>query len=153
MELRYLSSEDVVTYYEELNQLLHFCMEASCSFPVEESFYERKLAGLQNYLNQGRAYVIGALENGKLLGFYWIYELGEGVQRKMHVAYVAVMPEARGRGICSLMEKEAQQKAHDLGIRVMEMIVSTGNPSVVEFRKQRHGYSVTNVIMEKELSV
>ena len=153
MELRYLNSEDVVFYRKELNQMLHFCMEASCPFPVEESFFERKLNGLRDYLSQGKAYVIGAIEDGKLIGFYWIYELGEGVRRKMHVAYVAVMPEARGRGVCSMMEKEAQQKARDLGIRVMEMIVSTENPSVIEFRRQRHGYSVTNVIMEKELSV
>lgn len=153
MELKYLNDEDVVTHWGALNQLLHSCIEVSFLYPVTEDFFEKKLARLRTYLKQGQAYVLGALEDGKLLGFYWMYEL-EGVERrKLHVAYGAILPEARGRGIFNLMDKEAERKARELGISVIELMVSTHNPAVIQIHEKSHGYSVAHVVMEKEITL
>ena len=151
MELKYLKSEDVVTYWEELTQLLQLCFESSHAGSVPATFYEEKLKGLQRYLDEGKAYVVGAVEDGKLLGFCWFYEVGQGFQRRMHAAYSAVLAEGRGRQLFNLMDAEAQRKARELGISIMELHVSIENPAVINIHEKSHGYSVKAVIMEKNL--
>lgn len=147
-----MNSDDVVTYWKELNDLLHACIEMTFDFSVSETVYQKKLEGLRRYLDNGQAYVIGAIEGGKLLGFYWLYELDNGVSRKLHAAYTAVLPEARGRGIFNRLDAEAERKARELGISKIELIVSMRNPNVIRIHERSHGYTVAHVVMEKDLS-
>lgn len=152
LELRYLNSDDVLTYWEDLKELLHACIEVSFDFPVSETFYQKKLEGLRGYLDRGQAYVIGAIEAGNLLGFYWLYELDNGVSRKLHVAYTAVLPKGRGRGIFNMLDAKAEEKARELGITKIELIVSMENPNVIQIHEKSHGYTVAHVVMEKDLA-
>ena len=152
VDLRYLNSDDVSAYWEELSELLHACIEVSFDFPVSEAFYQKKLEGLQKYLDHGQAYVIGAIEDGKLLGFYWLYELDNGVSRKLHAAYTAVLPEGRGRGIFNMLDAEAERKARELGVSKIELIVSMRNPDVIRIHERSHGYTVAHVVMEKDFT-
>lgn len=133
MEIRRLSVEDAKTYRAELVRLLAACTEASYAEAPESGYYEKKLGDLEVYLAKGQACVLAALDGGAMLGFLWGYPVSSPVGPRFHIAYFAVMPEARRQGVGRGLLQAAGQEARAMGLDQFELIVSAANTSAVEF--------------------
>lgn len=152
MQINYrkLCASDIVVHNEELTVLLKCCIEDSKLFPTDESFYINKLKGLEEYLTQNQAYVVGAFDGNSLVGFIWAYNLKTEFECKLHIAYVAVCAEYRGMKIGSALLEAAEKEAIESGINVTELIVSAGNTAAIGLY-EKHNYTQERIIMHKRL--
>lgn len=146
-----LSENDVELYRSSLYELLQICICESFGTPAASEWINGKLDGLRSYLAEGKAVLLGALEQDALQGFLWGYETCDLQGRNFHVAYLAVLPAFRHRGAGAALMKKAEVCASEMGISRMELIVSAGNQSARRFYG-RQAYQEARLIMKKDLT-
>lgn len=151
MEIRQLCENDVDVYRMELKSLLISCYDATHAFAVSEQFCKEKLEGLRRYLQNGKAYLFGAVDGeDHLVGFTWNYEYLAGLERRYHCAYIAVSPQAAGQGIGHALITAAERKARELGIQYVDLAVGTENGKACSFYK-RLGFEPERLYMKKKV--
>lgn len=146
-----LSEDEVRTHRTTLHELMQICMRESFGAPAPDHWVGEKLDGLREYLRAGKAVLLGALEGEELQGFLWGYETQELCGANFHIAYVAVLPAFRKRGAGAALMRAAEDRAREMGLPGMELIVSAGNQTARRFYAAQ-AYEQTRVIMKKKLT-
>lgn len=109
-----------------------------------------KIDLLNIYLKQNRATLIGAIDNGKLAGFIWIYKYTYFEELRLHINQIVVSKAYRGRGIAKRLIKEAETFAIDNGIKIIDLNVSEKNIEAIDMY-DNIGFSTERRLMKKLL--
>lgn len=148
--LRQLTADDVILKREEFENLFFECKKASTGIEPTLEFCKNKISSLIEYLSENRAYLFGWVEDGCICGFSWSCIIASGDSEKMHLLYLVVDPEHRRKGIGASLIRATEEKAKQLGIRVMELNVSAYNTSALKIY-EKIDYKPDHITMVKHL--
>lgn len=151
MIIKLLDENDVEDYKNEIFELIKNCFDLTYSVSVSDSYVFEKINGLKNYINEGKAYVFGAINDDGLIGFLWGYPLETMFEKSFHVAYISVLEVGRKKGVGKQLIKAAEKITNDLKIESMELIVGANNYTALEFYKNC-GFDVERYYFRKELN-
>lgn len=150
MYIRKLKLNDIVEHQEDIYKLLIICFKNTYKLEISNDVIDKKYIGLINYIESGRAYIFGAIDDEALIGFLWGYPVHTPVETVFHVAYISVVETKRRLGIGQKLMNEAEKLCKELGLNQMELIVGAENSSALSFYKQS-GYIIDRYCLRKDL--
>ena len=95
--IKLLSKEEIIQNWTVLKRLLRYCREAGSNVSLRDSYYENKLKGLLNYLENGKTFFFVMEENKDIVGFLWACEIERDIENVYHILYFAVFEEYQGK--------------------------------------------------------
>lgn len=149
MYIRKLKLNDIVEYREDIYELLTICFKHTYKLEISNDVIDKKYIGLINYIESGKAYIFGAIEDEALIGFLWGYPVSTPVETVFHVAYISVIETKRRCGIGQKLITEAEKVCKELGLNQVELIVGAENFSALSFYKQS-GYLIDRYCLRKD---
>ncbi len=128
-ELAIKHSNEIKQYFKEL--LDHVNMPKTQE-EIEELYYN-----MVKFIKDNTAYIVGAIENEKLLGFIWSYKREVNKEERYHVNYFFVNAQYRKQGIGKELMNRVIKNARENGAKAVELIVLADNKGAVEFYKKQ----------------
>ncbi len=132
-----------------LKGLLKYSYEFGADFSLPDSFYEEKLLGLCQYLDEDKAYFLVIKDCDNIVGFLWACELNKNFKRMMHILYFAVLHEYQGKGYGKQLLEEIEKKARKRNVDVLELNVRATNPAIEFYKKM--SFCEEHITMTKDL--
>lgn len=152
MRIKRLNDGELSRYEEDIRRLLRVGYTASFHCEPAESYINKKIGGLENFLRDGSAIVfIVVNQRGRLMGYLWAFRLDTLHGTRLHVQHIAVMPEFQGCGIGKMLMGELEKEACQQGVAQIELIVSSCNQGAVAFYN-KIDFTVERCIMTKRVS-
>lgn len=152
MEIRQLfSCEEVERYRSEIGICLRACLESTYSIDDIGQAVNQKINSLCDHLACGDAYPLVAFEDGSLLGLLWGYIMPDVAGQNYHIAYLAVLENARGKGVGKALLQAADNIARKLGCDNVELIVANDNDAAQQLY-HKSGFVTTRLIMKRPLN-
>src|SRR5699024_7295791 len=111
------TKNEVRTFYPELTTLMGIVLADNISQNYSESLPEDYVRRMENYIQDGSAFVVGAKDNSKLVGFSWAYALDIFDERRFHIDMICVNPSYRKRGIAKQLVNMQIKEAERRGIQ------------------------------------
>ena len=96
MEIRQLSLIEIVLNQKQICKFLAECID---TIQVDTIRVQEKYDKLLFHVRNGTGYVFGAMDSQQLCGFCWVYPYETEWGQELHIAYLAVDAEHRGRGL------------------------------------------------------
>lgn len=121
------TKNEVRTFYRELTTLMGIVLSDNISQRYPESLPEDYVKKMENYVQDGSAFVVGAKENANLAGFSWAYALDIFDERRFHIDMICVHPSYRKRGIAKQLVNMQIGEAERRGIQVVEAMTTRNN--------------------------
>lgn len=84
---------------------------------IDRSYPESRVNNLKDYIESGNTFFWGAIENGKLLGYYWGYVSDFFGVKRWHTRSNYICEEARGKGLGQKSYEAALLKAKELNCK------------------------------------
>lgn len=126
-------------------------------FVLEENFngdltYEanRSIENMESFINDESAYVIGAFDEEKLVGFIWAYKKMFNKKEKIHISYLFVDSNFRRQGIATKLFECIVEYAHDNNIKELDLMVTSDNKNAINFY-EKLGFSIERLNLCKIL--
>ncbi|GAE88918.1 GNAT family N-acetyltransferase [Acetivibrio straminisolvens] len=152
MIIKTLQYDDFLLYRDRIRDLLaeiyDINFDVSHDYSINES--NKKLKLLDEYIKSNQAVLIGAIEGENLVGFIWIYRHEYFGEIRMHVNQIIVDRGYKGKGIGKRLLEEAEKKALETGINVIDLFVSEKNIEAMNFYK-KSGFITERRYMKKML--
>lgn len=148
VDVKKISISDVDIYKESIMLLLHSCFEKTFGIKVNQTIINNKIDSLVYHIANETAYAYGAFQDNNMIGFIWAYPMLSAFETVLHVAYIAVMKEAQGLGIGSLLLEIIERTAKEIGLNKIELTVGNSNERAIGFY-QKNNYDAERIIMKK----
>ena len=151
MEIRELTVNEIDNYEKSIAELLTLCISSTYSMSAgHDLIVAEKIESLKSHLQSETAYVIAAFEREELIGFVWAYPVSTLFETVLHIAYIAVLEKAQGKGVGLKLLLVVQEIAKRLGLKSIELIVGKNNESANCFYRDNNFFE-DRIIMRKEL--
>lgn len=121
------AQNEVRAFYSELTTLMEIVLADNISQNYPESLPEDYVRRMENYIQDGSAFVVGAKDNSNLAGFSWAYALDIFDERRFHIDMICVNPYYRKRGIAKQLINMQLREAERQGIQVVEAMTTRKN--------------------------
>lgn len=148
VDVKKISISDVDIHKASIMQLLNSCFEKTFGIKVNQAIIENKIDSLAYHIVNETAYAYGAFQDNKMIGFIWAYPMSSAFETVFHVAYIAVIKEAQGLGIGSLLLEIIEKTAKEIGLDKIELMVGYSNERAIGFY-QKNNYNAERIIMKK----
>lgn len=150
MNVKQLELSDVQLYSESIKELIRICLQSTYTHGVTEELIDEKFEGMCQFIQDGKAYVYGAIISDCLVAFLWGYPMCNPFEEVFHIAYIAVSEQGRRQGIGEKMILAAEAEAKKIGINKVELIVGANNRSALSFY-EHCGYSPDRFYLVKDV--
>jgi ribosomal protein S18 acetylase RimI-like enzyme len=100
---------------------------------IDEDYIRRKANEIYDYLESGKAILIGAFENDKLIGFLWAYQRIFLEECRIYINSLIISDTYRGKGIGKLLVNELEKKARALKIPAIDVSTATFKKNTIKF--------------------
>lgn len=152
MIIKELQSKDIERYSSEVMELLQetYLDNFQISVKQAEEICSKRLDLLADYINNGSAIVIAAIDEKELVGFIWLYKHYFFGEKRVHVNQIAVNTSYRRIGIGKRLIKEAEKMALRNGIKAIDLFVSENNVVALNLY-DRLGFDTERRYLKKEL--
>lgn len=152
MEIKLLTTvQGLEVYEEEVAQCLGICLASARKFDGCESVVLNKMQSLRDHLSKGEAFPLIALDGSSVLGFLWGYINPNYTGHSFHIGYIAVMENARGKGVGTELINAAKEIACDHFCDSVELVVDQGNDAACTLYR-KCGFSTERLFMTCPLS-
>ncbi len=151
IELMELFEEDIVTYKNDLVMLLEGCHEDS--FPDQafnDEFYRYALDDLKAKKKQNLTQMYGYVDQSQLIGLICFHEAMVEKNRLLHIYYLVVNENYRGKGLGKKLLKKAEEYAKKHGIVNIQLYVSKDNKEAVGFYSNQD-FGIARYLMKKKI--
>src|SRR5699024_7018869 len=116
-----------------------------------DSFNKKKSNELFEYMDKNAAYVVGAFDDKKLIGFIWAYPRIFFIEKRLFINTLVVSKEYSGRGIGkSLISYLTSFAKKNLDITSLDVNVYPKNANAIGFYKHL-GFEDERIQMKKEI--
>lgn len=112
---------------------------------VEEIYQNMK-----EYIQDGTAIIIGAIQEEKLNGFIWGYLRKSDEKARAHINYFVVNKDIRGQGIGQGLIREFYKEIEEKNINEIELMVTCSNKRAMNFY-EKQGFNEERVLLWKRL--
>ena len=152
MWLGWMTWEQILPFKE---QIIDWELEVMVKYhypdkSIPREYPESRVNNLKDYIESGNTFFWGAIENGKLLGYYWGYVSDFLYERTWHSRSSYISEEARGKGLGLMSKEMALEKAKELNcVKFVAMYASfnTTNKHIYE----KLGFSVSRIEVMKKI--
>ena len=151
MEIKLLGIEEILQHRESIVSLL--CENTIINLPQipnPEQLALEDYDDLISYAKDGSLILIGALDEGILVGILWAYKRIFLNEPRIHLRDIIVDQSMRGKGAGQRMENLLIELVREKGLQKVELMVTASNEGAVNFYR-RLGYCGTRILMEKEI--
>lgn len=148
VDVKKISISDVDIHKVSIMQLLQDCFEKTFGIKVDQAIIKDKIDSLAYHIVNETAYAYGAFQDNNMIGFVWAYPVSSTFETVLHVAYIAVMKDAQGLGIGSLLLEIVEKTAKEIGLNKIELTVGNSNERAISFYK-KNNYEAERIIMKK----
>ena len=152
MQVRELGSSDLTNHEKEIRQLIKETVV--CSFPdniIPDNYYDETYCHVKGYLEDGKAVVFAAIENDSILGWAWCHPIDRFESHRLHIAFLAVMENARGKGIGHKLMDHVIAYADREGFDGLDLMVTQEDKAAVKLYKD-YGFETERLLMRKRKS-
>ena len=118
---------------------------------IEDGYYEQTVQSLAQYLEQDKAVVFAAYEDGALQGWIWCHEIDRMGSKRLHIASFAVKEGTRKKGVGQQLMQQAQDYARDNGYAALDLLVTASNATAVGFY-EKQGFQTERLLLRKDLT-
>ena len=127
MEVRLLQAYDITNNRAEMTRLMELVLRDNISQNYPDDLAEQYVLKIPGYINDGSAIVVGAFEEGVLVGFSWAYELSIFNERRVHIDMIGVIPDFRSHGIARKLVDIQIEETRKRGINIIEAMTTKSN--------------------------
>lgn len=153
MNIIELSAEALEIHRETMVHMLTVNMtdyHYADKIPTPEEM-EARFDQLLNYLKDGQAFFLAAIEKEELVGFIWLYQRPFLDYKRLIINSFFVNDTWRSRGIGTQLVNAAEQLAQTEGCREMATHYSVENPRAGHFY-EKNGFLEKRVEVVKEIT-
>lgn len=118
----------------------------SCDSKKINEIYKKMI----EFINDGSANIIGAVEDDVIYGFIWIYTKIVNNVKRYHINYFVVDENKRQNGIGKKLICEVYKMAKENGIKKVELMVTAQNENAVNFYKKQE-FEIERFLLCKEI--
>lgn len=139
-------------YWKETISIL-FKEAVVVNFPYnqpDEVYYTESINKLMDYIEVKSATVFLGISDEKALGMVWCHPIQRFNKRRLHIASIAVLPEARKLGIGNALLERVERFAVQNGYAGIDLLVTAENLNAVGFY-QNNGFETERLLMKKDL--
>jgi ribosomal protein S18 acetylase RimI-like enzyme len=147
-----LQSGDLRKYNSRLLELLidNYMMNFQLTVKQANLLCSNKLKLLAEYIEQGSAILIAAIDRSELIGFMWLYKHDYFGEKRLHINQIIVDANFRGKGIGKQLILEAEKNALEEGIKTIDLFVSEINSGAFDLY-DKLGFETERRYMKKKL--
>lgn len=127
MEYMLLQASDIISHENEMLYLMNIILKDNISQLYPNDLAKQYVSKIPGYIEDGSAFVVGAFEDGILVGFSWAYELSIFGERRCHIDMIGVNPEYRKRGIAKKILELQINEIKKRGISIVEAMTTRNN--------------------------
>jgi Acetyltransferases len=151
--IKELTSTDLPRYRMHILDFLidTYCSNFSISRELAEKISQEKIEALEKYIHDGSATVLTAIYDDELAGFIWLYKHVYFGEPRLHINQIAVNPKHRGKGIGTLLIREAENCARSFRINTIDLNVSECNPIAINLYLKL-GFATERRYMTKQIA-
>lgn len=117
---------------------------------IPREYPESRVNNLKEYLESGNTFFWGAIEDGKLLGYYWGYISNFLGVMRWNTRSNYISEEARGKGLGQRSYEEALLKAKELGCKEAVSMYASFNKSAAHIY-DKLGYDISRIEVIKHI--
>lgn len=151
MEIIKLNTDKYDFYYNTISTLLEISATVSLHDTVEiKDYTHRKLNEMKEYLQREDTIALLACLENKAVGFIWCHAIMRSGEKRLHVAQFAVLPQFRGRGIGTVLLREAEKYAKQDEYIALELFAAKSN-DVAFNMYESYGFAVEKFLMCKKI--
>lgn len=151
MKIVTLSSKDVKKYFEKISQYIYesnMMCDYIKTYSIDDA--RMKTTEMEKYVANGRAIVVGAIEDEKMVGFIWSYKYPYREDfNRLYASIVHVDKEYRRQSIGAGLISKLEQEAIKLGIKKIYLHSEATSKSVDFY--EREGFEKERIQLVKEL--
>lgn len=96
----------------------------------------KMLSNINQYLDDGTAIIICAIDDAHLIGLIWAYERLIDIEKRYHINYFVIDEKHRKKGIGNKLINKIFEIAKENKIDNIELIVNSKNKNALEFYKK-----------------
>lgn len=121
-------------YKKEIEYMLKECFVINfVNQDINDSYVKNKVDMLQKYINEGKAYCLGIVDNNNLLAFVWCCKVYNLCEERVHINQVIVNSQYQQQGLGKLLIKRVEEYAKNEQIDVIELMATAENKNANEF--------------------
>lgn len=152
MTIEALSAEYIQSHQEILSQFIFRSVRnANYTEAFQLADAEKKSADLVQYVQESKAIVFGAFEDGEQIGFIWAYPYAFRSQTdRVYVSILYVNEQYRSMKIGQKLLAAVEDRARELGFRSVFLHTDASNTGAVKFY-HNNGFSDERIQFVKEL--
>lgn len=152
MIVKRLETSDIRMFRERIYSFIQIDFVTTYGREAEIDYVYSKIDGLEQYMNEGKAYPYGAFWNDELIGFLWGYIIDGPHEKVFHIAYIATDPDYRNIGVGSALLKKVEMEALTLeGVFAIELIVGFKNENAIHFY-ENHLFDLDRYIYRRRVN-
>lgn len=121
------TKNEVRAFYPELTALMRIVLADNISQKYPKNLPEDYVRRMENYIQDGSAFVVGAKNNSNLVGFSWAYALDIFDERRFHIDMICVNTSYRKKGIAKQLVNLQIREAKRRGVQVVEAMTTRDN--------------------------
>lgn len=122
-----IQPKDFIFYKRELIVLMQNVLKDNITQQYPEDLAEQYVEKMPGYVADGSAIIVGAIFDGKLVGFSWAYELKIFAERRIHIDMIGVDQAFRRNGIARKLVEMQIDEANKRGISIIEAMTTKAN--------------------------
>lgn len=103
------------------------------------------------FSQEGSAIIIGALEDNKLMGVIWAYEIEKNREKRIHITQFIINHSVRGKGIGQKLIEIIYDIAKQRGIKYIELMATYRNKKTMKFYEKQE-FDIERVQLCKKIS-
>ena len=145
-----LSVSDVYANFNDLLKLMDIVLMENISQCFDENISREYLNKLPKYIEENNAFVIGAYNQDKLIGFHWCYYTKIFGEKRVHSNFVCVLPNYKGCGIAHEMMKMIEKISIENNVNIIEAMVTYDNKVALRYH-EKNGFQIERLKMRKVL--
>lgn len=107
---------------------------------------------MSNFLKDGTAVILFAIEGDELLGFIWAYRILNNriLNNRIHITQFVINKKARSKGIGQKLINQIYQIAIEENIEIVELMATCSNKKTMEFY-YKQGFKEERVKLSKKI--
>ena len=150
IEVRLLTYEEIEREEKKLEHFMYMVLSENLDYPITNEICEKYYYNMKTFFEDGTAVLIGAFDDGMLIGFHWGYVRNTPSGKRMHSYYNAIEPEYRGQGIAVKFWDVLDAETAKRGIEIIEAMCTYENKIAVDYHL-KHGFEIERLQVVKHL--
>lgn len=132
MQIKRIDKAIAEKYSDRIIELLDEVLDIN-NVVVDKNYSLNLVSEMGKFIDDGSAYIVGAFDDEKLIGFIWCYRRIFNQEERLHIYHFIVDKTCRGAGVGQQLINTAFTYAQENNISKIDLMATSSNKQALNF--------------------